>query len=102
MSCLVEHIFYIANLNNLFRFSFCYLSTDDLQISQEASYQPRHDCTTKESPYFREMCRPIVCWKMYRCNLGILKDSMMGFLWCFSANTLLPPELWPYMYKHGL
>lgn len=61
-----------------------------------------HDCTMKESPYFRETCRPIVCWKMYRCNLGMLKDSTISyFLWCFSAETLLPPERWPYMYNLG-
>lgn len=73
-------------------FFCCYLSTDDLQISQEAFYQPRHDCTDKESPYFREMCRPIVCWTTYRCNLGTLKDSTSGYLFAvffyrYSAST---------------
>lgn len=71
-----------TNLNNLFRFYFCYLTTDDLQISQEVFYQPTHDCTAKESPYFRGTCRPIVCWKMYRCNLGMLKDSVIGYFSC--------------------
>lgn len=38
------------------------LMPDDLQISQETSYQPKHDYTNKASPSFRGMFRPVVHW----------------------------------------